>query len=203
MRATTQSLMTNTTPSAGSGFAAGTGPGHARTFGGGTRPIVDVQARVRFREDHERGGTVVSGVPRPRALQILDAVLRLPAMERVEQRHLRVDLHRDDGGRWSHHYGLAVAAALVSSLARRPVPADHLLVGDLDLRGGVRDVPPAVVDAFNAAVEAFAVETPLTVLLAPDSAAWVRSSSTVRVVPCRTLADVAAAVWPNVSLVPQ
>ncbi|HEX3357078.1 MAG TPA: hypothetical protein VHS31_08920, partial [Tepidisphaeraceae bacterium] len=126
---------------------------HARAFGGVLQPIVDIQARIRFREDQERAAIVVSGVPRPRTLQILENVLQLPSFEGVHQQHLRMDLHREDGSRWHHSYGLAAAVAMVSSLSRRPVPAQHLFIGDLDLHGHIRDVAPWIVDALNGAIE--------------------------------------------------
>ena len=136
-------------------------------------------------------------------MQIMDSVLRLRSFEGVEQRQLRVDIHREDAGRWCHHYGLAVAVAMISSIARRPIPAQHLFAGDVDLHGHSRDVAPGIVDALNDAIETFAIETPVTVVLAPDSATWMQSSSTVRVIAARTLSDVAAAVWPNTNLTPQ
>ena len=154
-----------------------------------------LQARPRFRGDHECGALEATGVPRPRAVQILDAVLRLPAARRdgVAPRHLRVDLHRGDEGRLQHHYALGVAIAIVSSLSATPVPPGFLLLGDLTLEG---DVPPSVVDAVNDAVDDDRIETPLTVGLAPDGAAWLRSSAAVRVAACRTLGEAIRATWP-------
>lgn len=204
MRATRQSTHPTTDCSHG-GRGEGTGrdgAGRAWAFRDGSAPIVELQARLRVIEEHGRGSLVTSGIPRPRALQILDSVLRLPAMtdSGIESRNLRVDLHREDSGRWQHHYGLALAISMVSSLANTPVPSNVLLLGDIDLHGQVRDVPSATVDALNDAIDAFRVETPVTVVLARDSAVWVRSASTVRVYPCRTLADAIAATWHGKSL---
>ena len=93
--------------------------------------------------------------------------------------------------------------SMVSSITRRPIACNALFLGDVNLGGGVRDVAPAVVDALNECIESFAIETPVVVVLARDSATWVRSSSTVRVIPCRTLADAVVAVWPTAVLSPQ
>ena len=197
-----RSSQTLTTTESASGNAAPPTGCHARAFSGGASPTVELQAHVRFRDDHERTRLSSAASPR-RAMQIMDSVLRLRSFEGVEQRQLRVDIHREDAGRWCHHYGLAVAVAMISSIARRPIPVQHLFAGDVDLNGHIRDVAPGVVDALNEAIEAFAIETPVTVVLAADSATWMQSSSTVRVIAARTLSDVAAAVWPNTNLTPQ
>ena len=202
MPTTTRSLPE--TPAADAlGGNAGDRAGHARAFGnGGSPPTVQIQARLRYRGDRQRASLVTSGIPRPRAVQILDAVLRLPALRDagVEPSQLRVDLHRADAGRWEHHYGLALGVAMVSSLANAAVPANVVLLGDLDLHGNVCEVQPRVVDAVNDAIDAYRIETPLTAVLAPDGAAWVRSSPVVRVAACRTLADAVAATWPRMCL---
>jgi hypothetical protein len=205
MKSTTQSLVPTVIAAAGGGWTTDVQHGQTRAFGGPVQPYINLQSRVRFREERERTAIVTSGVPRARTVQILGSVLRLPAFVStgVEQQQLRVDLHRDDLGRWSHDYGLALAMSMVSSLTRRSIAANTLFLGDIDLGGGVRDVAPDLVDALNESIASFVVETPVTLLLAPSSAAWVRSSSTVRVIPCRTLVHAVAAAWPNVLLAPQ
>lgn len=204
MKSTTQSLVAIRTAAAGTGWNGIAEHGHACAFGGPAQPSIDLQSRVRGREEH-RAAIIASGVPRARAVQILGSVLRLPAFvsDGVEQQHLRVDLHRHDPGQWSHDYGLALAMSMVSSLARRRIASNVLFLGDVDLGGDIRKVESGVVDALNESIASFVVETPITVVLAPSSAIWVRSSSTVRVIPCSTLALAVAAVWPNVSLSPQ
>jgi hypothetical protein len=202
MKTTTQSLTTNPAD-AGRGFRNASGPGYARAFGI-VQPSIEIQARVRCRAERERGSLVANGVPRARAVQLLDSVLRLPVMQSsaVEADQLRVDLHRDDSGRWCHHYGLATAMAMVSSLVRRAVPSEMLFGGDVDLGGGIRDVTAPIIDGLNDAIDTFAVETPITVVLAPDSATWLRTSSTVRANSCRSLVHAVASVWPNTAMIP-
>jgi hypothetical protein len=203
MKTTTQSLIKNNPADSGRGFRNDSGPGHARAFGI-VQPSIEIQARVRFRAERERASLIVNGVPRARAVQLLDAAFRLPAMQSaaVEADQIRVDLHRDDSGRWCHHYGLATAIAMVSSLVRRAVPPEMLFLGDVDLGGGIRDVAAPIIDGLNDAIENFAIETPITVVLAPDSATWLRTSSTVRAIPCRSLAQAVASVWSNTTLIP-
>ena len=131
------------------------------------------------------------------------STLALPPMEYVTPEVLRVDVHRPATGRYDHDYGLAVAMAMVASLVRRPI-ADHLLfLGDVGLDGSVGNVLAARVDRLNDAINAFEIETPLTVVCAPDTAAWVNASSTVTVAKAATLADVTSTVWPGVALVPR
>jgi hypothetical protein len=77
-----------------------------------------------------------------------------------------------------------------------------LFLGDVDLGGGIRDVAASVIDGLNDAIETFAIETPITVVLAPDSATWLRTSSTVRAIPCRSLTQAIASVWQNTTLIP-
>jgi predicted ATP-dependent serine protease len=92
--------------------------------------------------------------------------------------------------------------AMVSSLVRRAVPSEMLFVGDVDLGGGIRDVTAPIIDGLNDAIDTFAVETPITVVLAPDSATWLRTSSTVRANSCRSLVHAVASVWPNTAMIP-
>lgn len=176
---------------------------HAQTFSGGWPTVIDIQVRLRFREPKERAAISASGVPRPRVQQILETVLKLPFFETVQSSQLRVDVHRADSARWMHFYGLALAMGMVSSLTRRPIPSQHLLIGDVDLGGNVRDVWSDWVDCINEAIEKFDIESPVTLLLAPDSARWIKASSTTRVVPCAHIRDAVAALWPNQQLFPQ
>jgi predicted ATP-dependent serine protease len=92
---------------------------------------------------------------------------------------------------------------MVSSLARKRLRDELLFLGDLDLEGRVQNVAAERVDALNAAVAKFDIETPVTIVCAPDTATWVNASSTVVVAPARTLADAVAAVWPGIELQPR
>lgn len=173
---------------------------HARAFSGGEPLAVELEAHLRFRENKERSSIVTSGVPSPRVRQILGVVLELAMFDGIETRMLQVDVHRGDTGRYRHDYGLALAMAMVSSLVKKPIAPEILLLGDVDLRGNVRDVPAKVIDRLNDAINAFEIETPLVVVLSPDSATWVNASSTVNVLPVATLTAAVAAVWSGQTL---
>jgi len=173
---------------------------HARAFSGGEPLAVELEAHLRFRENKERSSVVTSGVPSSRVRQILGAVLELAMLKGIEPRMLQVDVHRGDTGRYRHDYGLALAMAMVSSLVKKPIAPEILLLGDVDLCGNVRDVPARVIDRLNDAINAFEIETPLTVILATDSATWVNGSSTVQVLSVPTLTAAVAAVWPGQTL---
>lgn len=172
--------------------------GVAHAFAGGKPPTTAIQVAARWAE--ERGRITVSGVPRSRAQQTLAAILSLRCFNDVPMRHLHLDVLRAEEGKYRGQFGLAMAVAMASALGRQPVPAGHLFLGDVGLAGEVLDVRASVVDALNDAISDFSIETPLTVLLATDSAAWVNGSSTVHVEPVRSLADVVRAVWPAVNL---
>lgn len=176
--------------------------GTAMAFAGGQPPTVEVQALVRLCEHGQRGGVTASGVPPTRVRQILQTVLALPPFAPIPPRYIRLDVRRGDEGRWRHQYGLALALAIASALGRRPIPSTHLFLGDVDLLGNVAEVPSRMVDFLNDAIDQYAIPTPLVVVLAPDGAPWVRSSSLVKVLPVNTLARVVEAVWPGMELRP-
>jgi predicted ATP-dependent serine protease len=138
-----------------------------------------------------------SGVPMPRVKQILASVLKLSICRDTEPFMLRVDVHRANEGRYRHDYGLALAMAMVSSLTQQPLAPQLLFLGDVDLHGNVQDVSAETIDRLNEAINAFEIETPLRVVLAPASARWVNASSTVKVLPAPTLATAVAAAWPG------
>jgi predicted ATP-dependent serine protease len=167
----------------------------ASAYSGGKLPLVELQVSHRF---DKRSCITASGVPRARVQQVMTVVLQLrPYVDKVPPDRLRLDVHRDDEGRYRHPYGLALAVAMISTLSHKIVPAAHVFVGDLDLRGHLRDVSPKLVDDLNDAIADFRIAAPVTVVLAPDSAAWVQSSSTVRVKAARTLAEAVLATWPD------
>jgi predicted ATP-dependent serine protease len=185
----------------GSGASGGTtGHFHARAFSGGSPLTAEIQAIVRFREGRQRSGIINSGVPASRVRQILSSVLSLEQMEHVSADYLRVDVHRPDAGRWQHDYGLSLGMAIAASLFRKSVGPNLLFLGDLDLQGRVGAISPKRVDRLNDALAAFEIETPVLIVCAPETATWVNSSSTVVVVPARTLADAVAAAWPGQTL---
>jgi predicted ATP-dependent serine protease len=200
MNATLKTL--NTQPTAASGGSANSHH-HARAFSGGSPPAVDLQALVRFREKPQRASVIASNVPSGRVKQILQSVLALPSMEGVTADVLRVDVHRPDAGKYHHDYGLALAVAMVSSLVRKSIGEQLLFLGDVDLQERIRDVAAKRVDRLNEAVASFEIETPLRIICAPETAAWLNASSTVVVAPALTLADAVAAVWPGSELLPR
>jgi predicted ATP-dependent serine protease len=199
----TSTFKSLTNQSSGASGGSTNGHHHARAFCGGSPSTVDLQASVRFREGRQRSAVVASNVPSARVKQILASVLALPNMDGVTAEVLRVDVHRPDAGRYHHDYGLALAVAMVSSLARKRLRDDLLFLGDVDLESRVQEVAAERVDALNAAVAKFEIETPVTIVCAPGTATWVNASSTVLVVPAWTLADAVAAVWPGIQLQPR
>lgn len=183
----------------GSGITTGR-RGVASAFAGGPKPTAAIQVAARLAD--ERGRIITSGVSRPRVQQILGTVLQLDWFSPIPTRHLHLDVHRPDDGRYRNQFGLALAVAMISALSRKPVPEAHLFLGDLDLHGQVIDVGAKLVDSLNEAIAEYTIETPLKIVLARESATWVNASSTVKVLPVKTLVDVVAAVWPGVNLQP-
>jgi hypothetical protein len=159
---------------------------------------------VRFRVDKkERPCFCVHNVPRNRAKQLFKNVLALRPMQGIGEEMLRVDVLRPESGRYHDDFGLALAVAMVASMTRKRIGDQLLLVGDVDLAGNIQPASTEHVDGLNQAIDAFQVESPVTILCAPESATWINSSSTVTVIPARTLAEAVEAVWPGVELQPR
>ncbi|MBM4187363.1 MAG: DNA repair protein RadA [Gemmatimonadetes bacterium] len=104
----------------------------------GTRPVlVEVQA-LAAPSGYGTPQRVATGLD-PRRLAVLLAVLERRANQRFA--HLDVFVQVSAGVRLSEPGAdLAVAAALISSLANRPTPADALFLGEIGLAGEVRPV---------------------------------------------------------------
>jgi hypothetical protein len=159
---------------------------------------------VRFRVDKkERPCFCVHNVPPNRAKQLFKCVLALPQMEGIAEDFLRIDVHRPESGPYQDDYGLALVMAMVASMTRKAIGDEWLLVGDLDLAGRVQAARTDRVDCLNQAIDAFEVESPVKILCAPETAIWVNSSSTVTVLPVRTLPEAVGAVWPGAKLQPR
>jgi predicted ATP-dependent serine protease len=124
-------------------------------------------------------------------------------MEGIAEDFLRIDVHRPESGPYQDDYGLALVMAMVASLTRKMIGDEWLLVGDVDLAGRIQPASTERVDRLNQAVDAFEVETPVTILCAPETATWVNSSSTVTVLPVRTISEAVEAVWPGAKLQPR
>jgi len=200
MSASTQSSTAKPSGSSGGSYS---NHSHARAFGG-SPPTVQLQAMVRFRADKkQRSCFCVHNVPQSRAKQLFKCVLALRQMQGICEEMLRVDVLRPESGRYHDDFGLALAVAMVASMTRKRIDDQLLLVGDVDLAGNIQPASTEHVDRLNQAIDAFQVETPVTVICAPESATWINSSSTVTVMAVRTLAEAVEAVWPGVELQPR
>jgi predicted ATP-dependent serine protease len=198
------STQSSTIEPSGSSGGSSANHSHARAFGGGSPVTVQLQAMVRFRADKkERPCFCIHNVPPNRAKQLFKCVLALCQMQGIGEEMLRVDVLRPESGRYHDDFGLALAVAMVASITRKQIGEQLLLVGDVDLAGNIQPASTEHVDCLNKAISAFEVETPVTVVCAPESATWINSSSTVRVIPVRTLAEAVEAVWPGVDLQPR
>ncbi len=200
MSASTQSLVAKPSGSFG---ATHSSHSHARAFGGDAPVTVQLQAMVRFREGKQRSCFCVHNVPPSRAKQLFKCVLALQQMQGVSEEILRVDVHRPESGRYQDDFGLALALAMVASMTKKRIRDELLLVGDVDLAGRIQPACTERVDRLNQAIAAFDVETPVTIICAPETATWINSSSTVTVMPVRTLSEAVEAVWPGVELQPR
>ncbi len=198
------STQSSTAKPSGSSGGSSSDHSHARAFGGGSPVMIQLQAMVRFRADKkERACFCVHNVPPNRAKQLFKCVLALHQMQGIGEEMLRVDVLRPESGRYHDDFGLALAVAMVASMTKKRIDDQLLLVGDVDLAGHIQPASTEQVDRLNQAINAFQIETPVTIVCAPASATWINSSSTVTVIPVRTLAEAVEAVWPGVELQPR
>lgn len=129
---------------------------------------------------HERGFVKAPGLSAQEAAIIVDLMARIhPSAKSIGS--LGVTLRAPGGVRFRRELALPIAVAIAAALARVEVSEHLLIVGDVDLRGGVCSVSPAALRLLEDAARAGLLTSSDTLLSGPLPAdAPARDESPVR-----------------------
>ncbi|MFA9478033.1 ATPase domain-containing protein [Phycisphaerales bacterium AB-hyl4] len=172
-------------------------PGAARTFSG-SLGLMEVQAAVAVPPDGRVGRTTAPGLPRKEIEQLLDCIGQIEGLE-LSDLDYRIQCRLPRSGQYIAHFGLPLCIALVASFTRKPVPADHLYLGEIDLFRQVREVAPPVLDALVTSLAEGQLPSPLTLVVPPSALPHLPAENppSLRLVPCATLEEAIYATWPE------
>jgi DNA repair protein RadA/Sms len=168
----------------------------ARTFMGNGVGLAEVQASVALSSFGSRGKVMAPGLPRRDIEQL---VACLGGVEGIEIDDLDFVVHcRLPGSRpYQNVLGLPLCMSLVSSYVQRPIPANQLQLGEIDLLRTVRDLPGSLVQQLSDALVGGALPLPLRLLCPPSAAEQMAAPEGVELVPCRRLDDAIFNTWPE------
>jgi DNA repair protein RadA/Sms len=136
------------------------------------------------------------GLPRKEIEQLLTCVGQMPGVE-IGDLDFAIHARLPGGRRYSESAGLALAMSLLSSYLQRPIPRDHLYLGEIDLCTAVRDVPLGIVTDLATALTTGEISLPVRLIVPPSAAQLLTKSSDVELLPCRRLIDAMHLTWPE------
>lgn len=172
--------------------------GSARSFLGASIENVEIQASVGVPLPGCKPTILAPGLPRRRVQQLIGSIARLPLLS-LDEFDLNVNVMLPGESPFRSWLGVPLAAALIASCVRRPVPRDLVLIGELDLSRNLRPLPEGVIEALSMALGDAAPREPLRVIVPPTAVDRLPSGGGIKLLPSRTLDDVVAHVWPDLS----
>jgi DNA repair protein RadA/Sms len=169
--------------------------GIARTFIGSELGDAELQVQLSLPMPGERPQISAPGLPRRRIEQLVRSISATRGLD-LDEINLNISSLLPGDTRYRAWLDLPLAMSLVASLLRRPVPALHIYVGEIDLNRALRPLPRALTDAIAEAVVRQAV-SPSTRLFLPTATAAQLDGLGCQLVPCATFDQVLALTWPE------
>ena len=112
----------------------------AKTYvGAGAGGAIDVQVSVALAGYGTRGKVLAPGLPKAELQQLVASVGQLPGVE-IDDLDFSIHCRLPGRRRYTSSVGLALAMSLLSSYLRRPIPANCLFLGEVDLGRGIRPI---------------------------------------------------------------
>jgi predicted ATP-dependent serine protease len=170
--------------------------GQCRTFLGSSIGGVEIQAAVGLPMPGTRPQVLAPGLPRRRVEQLVGSISKLPLLS-IDQFDLNINALLPGEASFRSWLGLPLAVALIASVIRHRVPADCIIVGEVDLSRSLRQLPEAVADALAAAIGEANLECGGRLIIPRASVYRVPSSSSITVIGCATLDEVVERLWPD------
>lgn len=157
---------------------------------------MQIQASVAVPADGRPGRMTAPGLPRREIEQLLDCIGQIDGLD-LSDLDYRIQCRLPRGGQYLTYFGLPLCMALIASYARRPLPAENLYLGEIDLFRNVLDVPLDVMQGLRGAIDSGEIASPATLFVPPSVPQHIKSSQRVRIVPCTTLEQAVRQTWPD------
>jgi predicted ATP-dependent serine protease len=163
----------------------------AHVYAGPAVGLAEIQVALEPACESGKGKLVAVGVPRVEVEQIVKTILRIPGFEGKPDYHISARLIGAE--KWTAQFGLALGIAIVGAYLKRPIPAEFVFIGEIDLRKRIRGGTPRLIENLRRSIESGEVESNVSICLAEGLN--VERLINVRTVRCVALADAATAVW--------
>ena len=148
--------------------------------------IVELQGAVALPKWGTPPRVMAPNLPR-REIELL--VASLAQVEGIEFDDLSSTIQCSVPGdnRYSRLLGLPLLLSLVASLTRRPIPANQLQIGEVDLTRNIRDLPELLLTELAMALVNGDLPLPLRLIVPASAVDHLPRSKRVAVIGCRTL----------------
>jgi DNA repair protein RadA/Sms len=170
----------------------------ANTYlGSGLGGAIEVQASVALAGYGARGRVLAPGLPKAELQQLVATIGQLPGIE-IDDLDFSIHCRLPGRRKYRSSVGLALAMALLSSYLRRPVDADYLFLGEVDLGRGIHPVDDGLLNELVAEITAGAeMAGPWKIFCHPITALQIPKQHGVLPVAVEKLDAVMFNVWPE------
>jgi DNA repair protein RadA/Sms len=173
-------------------------PAAARSYGGAGSGLVQVQASVTLPTGVGTSGKLTApGLPRKEIEQLIDCCSQVKGLD-LSDLNYSIQCRLPNRMQYLCHFSLPLAIALIGSFIRKPIPADCLYLGEIDLFRNVLDLPLDLLQNLIAAIDAGELAPPLRLFVPPSAVRQLSGmNGRARVEPCQTLEEAILKTWPD------
>jgi DNA repair protein RadA/Sms len=158
--------------------------------------ITEVQGAVTLPRPGSPSRVIAPGLPRKEIEQYLSGICQIEGFELADF-DLSIQCRLPGERQYRGVLGLPLCLALAASYIQKPIPEQHVYLGEIDLCRSIRELPQPIIDDFLMTLEMMETPPKLKVLAHPSSVARLASKPGVEVVPCRKLEDAFLHTWPD------
>ncbi len=158
--------------------------------------VTEVQGAVTLPRPGSPARVIAPGLPRKEIEQYLSGICQIEGFELADF-DLSIQCRLPGERRYRGVLGLPLCIALAASYIQKPIPENHVYLGEIDLCRSIREVPPPIIDDFVMAMEMADSPMRLKVLAPPSAVSRLSAAPGVEVVPCRKLEEPFFHTWPD------
>ncbi len=169
----------------------------SHTYLGVGTGATQIQAGVSLATLGSRGRVMAPGLPKEEIQQLVGSIAQLPGID-LDDVDFTINCRFPSTRAYRGSVGLAMAMALLGSYLQKPVPANYLYIGEVDLG---RNVCPLDDQFVNQLVNDIGVGTYFSggwrIFVHPSAAVSLPRGDGIEVVPCERLEQALYATWPE------
>jgi DNA repair protein RadA/Sms len=158
--------------------------------------ITEVQGAVTLPRPGSPARVVAPGLPRKEIEQYLSGICQIEGFELADF-DLSIQCRLPGERRYRGVLGLPLCLALAASYIQKPIPENHVYLGEIDLCRNVRDVPPMIVDDLVMSLELAESTQRFKVLGPPSAAARLADFDGIEAIAVRKLEEAIFHTWPD------